>query len=52
MSKTFTSRHLNETLKRCKNGAHEPKSGHHTKRAIQAEEFRKEVRNSRRIRDY
>lgn len=45
MSKTFSSRHLNETLKRCKNGAHEDKNGHHTKRARQADQFRKEMKN-------
>jgi hypothetical protein len=49
MSKTFTSRHLNETLKRCKNGSHELKQGHRAKRSIQAEQFRKEMKNHRNI---
>ena len=48
MSKSFNSRNkqLNETLRRCKNGPHEEKDGHHAKRAIQRDEFRREMKRN------
>ncbi len=47
MSKAFSSRWINETLKRCKNGPHEDKVGRKVKRARQASIFRKEFKNFR-----
>ena len=49
MSKTFNARNkqLNETLRRCKGGAQEPKVGHKAKRAIQHDEFRKTMKYHR-----
>jgi hypothetical protein len=48
MSKSFNHRNkqLNETLRRCKGGSHEEKSGRHrAKRSIQNAIARKEVKN-------
>lgn len=49
MSKSFNSRNkqLNDVLRNCKGGAQEPKVGHKTKRAIQHDEFRKQMKNNR-----
>lgn len=47
MSKTYTRKSLNNELRHCKGGAHEDKQGHHAKRARQAEQFRKEMKNHR-----
>lgn len=48
MSNSFNTRNkqLNETLRRCKGGAHEEKTGHRTKRAIQHDDFRREMKRA------
>ena len=48
MSKSFNSRNkqLNETLRNCKGGVHDEKAGHRTKRSIQQDDLRRELKRA------